>query len=695
MEGFFSSKVFEFAIGALFVALHAYGRYNTPESNRSSTTRLRFIACFALYAAALLAIYWMVTVIAWVSPEILEKAMQLIGGAPGGDIEGRDLFRSPITTALIFTALLPNFPLLKKGDQRLLQIFWDLAEIPGHAVKLAHRMYRAPYHIFPNKYDELEREAKYYDIHFHQEGFSDHSSPAFAWARACSLLLEIKQWHTPYDIRYQRFIQNREGEYEALKMQFSTLSARVAAYYRRLGEMGGKHERIEQDMRESLVSDGRDLFMKLCRLMAHAVLSAETGHQARRRAIESFGFEWVDDEVEDLSATQMFQLLSLIMLALMAVSTIRYAGSGGISGRIIGEIIFFAFLMGANYVVAAFIGIFPKNRWRFADIEATRTRPWMGYAVSGALAVVTSLTIISALRFTRYIFDGRGYEKSFNDLLIDLSWSYPHFFVALAIGFGVAWVCDTDWRATMQKHRRVADSLSMALIVLAASYVAYAAMHGLAPFSTGTKAPAFQDKSLVGLLHFLAQCTLAAVLIGALVPMWFRKNRYRTPNQRINRFVAHNSHDLKVEAGKLEYKVLIRPLTLTAAATAMADGILDDAERDVFRAALTKLAEHDILDFRVEEGMEEMMRLVELWREGDTASLREQTIESLHPLRGKEQLGELVIQICAAIGFADGVFQAPEQYMLEQVVSALNRNLESELAACGLALRKPSAAAHA
>jgi hypothetical protein len=71
MDGFISSKAFEFAIGAIFVAFHAYGRFNTPNSNRSSTTRLRFVACFGLYAATLLAIYWMVTVVAWVPPEVL------------------------------------------------------------------------------------------------------------------------------------------------------------------------------------------------------------------------------------------------------------------------------------------------------------------------------------------------------------------------------------------------------------------------------------------------------------------------------------------------------------------------------------------------------------------------------------------------------------------------------------------------
>lgn len=690
MDDLVSSKAFEFAIGAMFVAFHAYGRYNTPESNRSSTTRLRFVACYMLYATTLLAIYWIVTVVAWVSPEILEKIMTLLGSGSASDVEGRDLFRSPITTALIFTALLPNFPMLKKGDQRLLQVFWDLAEIPGHAVKLAHRMYRAPYHIFPNKYSEIEREARAFDIRFGHEGFGDHRSPAFAWATACSLLMELKNWHSAEDQRYQRFILSRESDYEALKMQFATLSARLAAYYRRVDEMGGKLQKIEQDLRETLVSDGRDLFMKLCRLMAHAVLNAETGLHARHRAIEGFGFELLDDDRENLSASQLLKLIALVMLAFMGLSLIKYAAEGGVNGSIIGEVIFLGFLMGANYGVSAFIGIYPKDHWRFADIEATHHRPWLGYAVSGALAVAASLLIISALRFTRYTFDGLGYDGAFDQLLVALSWSYPHLYISFAVGFGVALACDIEWRQKAAHRRRIADAAMMAGIMVVAGYIAYGSMHGFFPFE-GTKAPQWQDKSLASLWHFLAKSLVAGLLIGALVPYWFHTSRYRSPTQRITRFIDRFHHDLRIEAGKMERGELRQALVVIAAATAMADGLLDDTERDVFRGALGKLAEHNILDFQIETGMEDMLHLIDVWREDDTGDVPEEAMKGLDPLRRKDKLGELAIKLTVAIGYADGLFQEPEQCMLEKIVTALGRNVEKELSACGLSPHRPVA----
>ncbi|MCR8914895.1 hypothetical protein FDP08_17120 [Marinobacter panjinensis] len=682
MDSLLASEAFEFGLGAFFVIFHAYGRFNTPVSNRSSTTRWRFNGCFVLYSGALVLIYWLVTFFAWVSPEVVDRILPLLGWPAGSEMEGGDLFRSPLTIALIFTALLPNFPVLKKVDHKLLQIFWDLAEIPGHAVKLAHQMYRAPYHIFPMKFDEMERDAKAFDIPANRgELTDDHASPAFAWATAWSLINEVRHWHEGRS-RYHRFIQEREGEYEALSMEFTTLSSRIAAYYRRLEELGGRPQRIEKDLRDSLVSDGRDLFMRLCRLLAHAVLDIEIGPGARRRALETFGFEVPDDEPESLGMAKLLQVVAIAMAAFMAVSFIRYTIEGG-NGAPFGTVVFFALLMGANFGVSAHAGTFPKSRWRFADIEANRSRPWSGYVFSGVLAVGASLVVISALRFTRYVFDGKTYQAGFDQLVVDLSWSFPYLFLSFAIGFGVAWVCDTEWRRWPARYRRWLDALALGIIGVVGAYICYSAMHGFPPFE-GTKAPQFRDASVAGVVQFIVQSTVAAALIGALVPGWYRQNRYRSPVQRVCRYIDRNSHDLRIEAGKLAPFMLKNLLTKVAASSAMADGLLDHAERDVLRDTLNKMAEHNLLDFTVDAGMEEMMQQVERWREEDAEELRNEMLQALQMLRGSEYLAGLMVQLSAATGYADGVFQVPEQYILECIARALNLDPQSELAACSL-----------
>ncbi|QSP94801.1 tellurite resistance TerB family protein [Marinobacter salinisoli] len=770
MLGHYSTGLFiEFAFGALFVAMHAYGRYNTPQSNRCSTTRLRFVACFALYAAALLSVYWLITVIAQIAPEIYDKVVSNLGQIPGNGTSGaaqvspeffdrlisalgegtsggssgvtqttpetfqkaiealerevgdslsvttpvssefvgnasvnyipsgaesieekRELYRSPITTALIFTTLLPNFPMLKKVDQRLLQIFWDLAEIPGHAVKLAHRMYRAPYYIFPTKHEDIERKARSFDIQLNEDDLKDRRSPAFTWAAIYSLLLEIKGWHSDDKPRYQRFILSRESDYEALRMHFATLSARLAAYYRRVHEMDGKLQQIEHDFRETLISDSRDLFMKLCRLAANAVLDSETGVNARHQAIEELGFELADDGRENLNASQLLNLIALMMLTFMGLSlTLTQFAT---KGETIGEVVFLGFLMAANYGASAFIGIYPKEHWRFADIEATHRRPWAGYLASGLLAVAASLLVISALRFTRYTFEGGTYDEAFEELLRNLFWSYPYLFLSFAMGFGVAFVCDIDWQKWSTIQQRIADGTLLAVIMILAGCITFMAMYGLFIFEgNATKSPPQGQPpgtppvySLLDVFELLSQCLAAGLLNGLLVPHWFRTSRYSSPTQRISRFIDNHRQALRIEAGKLQRDELRSALVTAAAATAIADGLVDDTEREVFRNTLGKLAEHNILDFQIETGMEDMLNQTDLWRSGDADHRQKEVLKVLAPLRRKDKLSRLTIQLTVAIAYADGVFQESERKAVEKIVSALHRNVEKELATCGV-----------
>ena len=97
----------ELLIGCLFITFYAYGRYNTPPSNRSSTTFGRFTICWMLYTLVLLVIYWLFTVFAQVSPEIVSRLLSHAGmggdsgtGALSGLLKMPDLYINIITLNL-------------------------------------------------------------------------------------------------------------------------------------------------------------------------------------------------------------------------------------------------------------------------------------------------------------------------------------------------------------------------------------------------------------------------------------------------------------------------------------------------------------------------------------------------------------------------------------------------------------------
>lgn len=232
MESLLPPDATEIIIGAVLIAFHAYGRYNTPESNRSSTTRARFLACWLLYATSLVVLYWLTTVLAWISPEIVQKLLENTPSTDTGSVA--NLLRSPITTALLFTSLLPNFPLLRRLDRRLLQFFWDLGEIPAHAVKLAHRMYRSRFTVHPARLPEIGQHAKKYGIDTAGLDLANRNTLIFVWAILCSLILEIQHWNEGTNPHYKRFLEHRAAEFEEIEAEFAHFSSRVASHYRHL-----------------------------------------------------------------------------------------------------------------------------------------------------------------------------------------------------------------------------------------------------------------------------------------------------------------------------------------------------------------------------------------------------------------------------------------------------------------------------
>ncbi|EAZ99083.1 hypothetical protein [Marinobacter sp. ELB17] len=117
----------------------------------------------------------------------------------------------------------------------------------------------------------------------------------------------------------------------------------------------------------------------------------------------------------------------------------------------------------------------------------------------------------------------------------------------------------------------------------------------------------------------------------------------------------------------------------------MGDGLLDDSERDVFRSALTKMAEYNMLDFSIERGMEDIMNLADQWREGDRAEVEAAALEALRQLRGKEKLGELIANTTVSAGVSNPAWQAGVKSSLNvsHGVQASYASATSELKATG------------
>jgi hypothetical protein len=112
------------AVCGLIVAFYAWDRYNTPASNRISTTRSLFLFTGAGYISASLTLFLLLS----------EVALK-----PGAgiflDLEGLKSILAqysapPVLAAVLLTVLLPNTPLVSSADKWLLERFQSWGRIP-------------------------------------------------------------------------------------------------------------------------------------------------------------------------------------------------------------------------------------------------------------------------------------------------------------------------------------------------------------------------------------------------------------------------------------------------------------------------------------------------------------------------------------------------------------------------------------
>ncbi len=127
------------AICAFFVMFYAFRRYDTPETNRLSTTRSLFFITGAGYVLASVALFLVMCEI------ILRPGVLSFLGEPVEDAQKLIAKYSapPILAAVVLTTLLPNIKFVGDWDAWLLKRFQAWGSIPSGVRNLADEVVRA------------------------------------------------------------------------------------------------------------------------------------------------------------------------------------------------------------------------------------------------------------------------------------------------------------------------------------------------------------------------------------------------------------------------------------------------------------------------------------------------------------------------------------------------------------------------
>lgn len=503
-------------LGAVFVMFYAGTRFNTPATNRSSTTGGRYFVGLSLYCLVGIGIY--LTLVAF--PNLLD--FTLYGHQIGGD-PGRSKISLPLFVALLLTVLLPKIPLLSSLDKWVCTQCQKMASIPLEVLYLSAELKKFKLEFSPEEQAAVQQKLEADGFDCKDIIFELSHTPPSDWTRLTALLQKIEDWSS--DRRLAGYLLAANSDLENLRQRHETLAskAKTCFYLRDEDSRGDATPKAHQAMRryeEDFMEQVKQLRKDVLEFIARGVLRSELTSRGLESRLNSMGFkiDWPEP------AFSLNQLL-LIFTVICAVMLPGFIFFGNKSVPVEALLIRLG-LVGFTYVVAVACAVFPKATWKFAQAKAGEMRPIAFYFVAGlisaAISFVTSL-LVQTIWLHRF----------------DWSWqraslTYPWQLVSFATAFITAVMVDNprypQFSARMQ---RCLEGLVQAVLMMAVTYLTGLWLLQRVDFYKGLGVDLRYLK--YGTPRPFMTMTMGAAVgfvIGFLIPTWYRRHQEQAAQER-------------------------------------------------------------------------------------------------------------------------------------------------------------------
>src|SRR5262245_10553979 len=529
--------IHEKVLGALFVLVFAYRRFNSPRTNRSSTTALRYYTAAAFYGVFALALYS--ALIGF--PDLLRHVLEA-----GSDVLVPDWAKhlsSPLLVGLIRTLLLPNAPSLSGVAESIRQLFLSLASIPLEVQLLGARLQRARLSVrsaFQNEIatrlllDGFDRG----DVVFDAGRSASARSPQQAWTKITALMTRLDTWKR--ERRYIGFIAGFADELAALENSYRQLAVKAKKCFslkRSLDDAGVPAAGTgAADFQRDFLAQGDELLARITHYISRGILQCNPTDSGRNRELQRLGFQGRFPRTR----LTLNQLVWLFVGILVVVLTGFLVFGEGVR---LEKALLHSAMIAAIYVVAVICAVYPKRRWKLARFDGGGLRPATYYLVVGLMAAVASRLI--SLPFTFSLMPAVAWQKFLQ--------SYPWCLMSFMTAATVALLMDN--RPTVAVTRsglRVIEGLAQGGVTLVSGLVVYGWLLTTGPI------PSFTLDTM------LTMSTIIGCAIGFLVPTWYREAPYRNerrPGERGWRALSYRS-----DRRSADRRLPLQPATLIGAA---------------------------------------------------------------------------------------------------------------------------------
>ncbi len=437
-------------ICAAVVAVHAWDRYNTPESNRVSTTRSAFLFTGAGYVSASLMIFLLLSNVV-LKPGGMMQGLQIALGIEGPKLLLEKYCASPVLAAVILTVLLPHAPILSSADEWLLRRFQAWGSIP-HGVrdlagKLAPQLLRVGTADVAELAQWIESEG---DIPNELAGLVSGDPPETARGGMTRVLRLYRELQKLEDIpAYESAFRARQDVWQAIRDDFRVFLAESQAFFVLFEEL----KPLDGEAGETALAKARRCYRDICRKMhrdaseflAQLLLMVEGSDQ---RIVNRLLPIRVDDtrvgpELQVgpflfMGAMMIFGMLGVVSL----VSPHNTALPPAVS----------AILIGTTRTIGILTAVLPKLRWAQFRPDGRGDPPylaWLGWAFVAA--------------FVSFVIERGAYAIAAGDLRAAFDFDQyavrPMAPMAFATSLVISILCDVDLNLGQGLMRRLSEGV--------------------------------------------------------------------------------------------------------------------------------------------------------------------------------------------------------------------------------------------
>ena len=483
---------------------------------------MRFYSAATAYCVATFLLYVLLAGLLSDSPD-LAAALQI--GAAGENPLDQLKLSGPLVAALALTVLLPNFPVIAQLDERLLQFFKMLGNIPLEAILQSEQLYRSDVRVPTDMRAELQA---YVRNRLELSGITeDHlafedgrDSPQGYWTVLLSLILQIDAWHGSRT--YVGVFNDLQEEYAHIQTRFEKVTRTGARYFCLLHDLPqgeGGPDRLLTECRRNFGEQCDELYRELCRFIARGVLKSGWTRAERNRTFAQMGFKSTHQIGETLNPNQVVTLVAMLFSVLLIALTVVGSHMELGSQMEIQRAFFISIMVATIYGAAVVAAVLLKGRWPRTGEE----RPVLGYLAAGATAIASG-AVLSVI-FKSLLF------MSFYKAFLDLGYTYPYLALAFMAAVTTSFLCDDYATAPADApgFARWLEGLAAAGVLAGTAYFVWQALPG-----TG-----IEPDRIPALLMLLSTAALIGLIIGAMVPTWYRSALRRHQANEVAAISAH------------------------------------------------------------------------------------------------------------------------------------------------------------